>query len=227
MCRILVLFAFFLASNSIKAQINEIGVFIGGSNYIGDIGSTNYIAPNKFAYGLIYKWNKSTRHSYRFSYTKTNLFSNDNKAKASSRIQRGLIFNNSVSELSAGLEFNFFEFDLHKFGSQTTPYLFTGLSYLRYDETYFVNGELKKEAKQGTLAIPIILGLKTRLTNTLILGVEAGVRYSFSDNLDGSFPKDNNLENLRFGNLNSKDWYTFSGITLTYTFGENPCFCFE
>ena len=29
------------------AQINEIGVFVGGSNFIGDVGATNYIAPNQ------------------------------------------------------------------------------------------------------------------------------------------------------------------------------------
>ena len=27
-------------------QINEIGFFIGGSNYIGDIGRTHYLYPN-------------------------------------------------------------------------------------------------------------------------------------------------------------------------------------
>jgi hypothetical protein len=26
------------------SQIHEVGVFLGGSNYIGDVGSTNYIA---------------------------------------------------------------------------------------------------------------------------------------------------------------------------------------
>ena len=36
-----------------------------------------------------------------------------------------------------------------------------------------------------------------------------------------------NLSALRFGNLNNNDWYVFSGITLTYTFGEKPCYCAE
>jgi hypothetical protein len=30
------------------------------------------------------------------------------------------------------------------------------------------------------------------------------------------------LTYLKFGNINNNDWYVFSGLTLTYTFGENP-----
>jgi hypothetical protein len=55
------------------AQIHEVGVFLGGSNYIGDIGPTTYISPNEPAIGVLYKWNKSPRHSYRFSYTQSKI----------------------------------------------------------------------------------------------------------------------------------------------------------
>ena len=30
-----------------QSQIYEIGVFVGGSNFIGDVGATNYISPNQ------------------------------------------------------------------------------------------------------------------------------------------------------------------------------------
>ena len=36
-----------LSTTAITAQINELGVFLGGSNYIGDIGPTNYINGTK------------------------------------------------------------------------------------------------------------------------------------------------------------------------------------
>ena len=66
--KVLVVYIFLLLSFlSAKAQINEIGIFVGGSNYIGDIGPTDYISPNEPTIGLLYKWNRSTRHSYRFS----------------------------------------------------------------------------------------------------------------------------------------------------------------
>ena len=47
-----------------QAQIYEIGVFAGGSNFIGDVGDTKYIAPNSPALGAILKWNRSPRHSW-------------------------------------------------------------------------------------------------------------------------------------------------------------------
>jgi hypothetical protein len=43
-----------------KAQINELGLFAGGSNYIGDIGPTDYISPNEPAIGIIYKWKQES-----------------------------------------------------------------------------------------------------------------------------------------------------------------------
>jgi hypothetical protein len=36
------------------------------------------------------------------------------------------------------------------------------------------------------------------------------------------FPTNENLTYLKFGNINNNDWYVFSGLTLTYTFGEKP-----
>jgi len=77
--------------------------------------------------------------------------------------------------------------------------------------------------KEFALAIPMVLGAKSNITPHLILGVEVGARYTFTDNIDASNPDLPNA--LQFGNINNKDWYVFSGITLTYTFGNNPCFC--
>ncbi|HEU4495491.1 MAG TPA: DUF6089 family protein [Flavobacterium sp.] len=210
-----------------NAQIHEIGVFAGGNNYIGDVGPTNYIKPNEFAFGLLYKWNKSPRHSWRISYMQGKLTSDDRDSDVPSRNQRGLNFENNLKEVSLGLEFNFFDFNLHEQGYLWTPYVYSGLSYFQYTELYYLNNHYKEDYKEGSLAIPIVLGMKSRIADHWILGFEAGARYTFTDNLDGSNPKNDNLEELRFGNLNSKDWYVFTGFTLTYTFGNKPCYCAE
>jgi hypothetical protein len=73
----------------------------------------------------------------------------------------------------------------------------------------------------------MVLGVKANIFENFVVGAEVGARYTFTDNLDGSNPENENFKNWRFGNLNSNDWYVFSGITLTYTFGQNPCFCAE
>ena len=40
----------FFTTMTVFSQNNEIGVFVGGSNYIGDIGPTTYIHP--FSYNV-------------------------------------------------------------------------------------------------------------------------------------------------------------------------------
>ncbi|MBN9286235.1 MULTISPECIES: DUF6089 family protein [Flavobacterium] len=227
MSRILIVFLLVFSATTSQAQINELGVFLGGTNYVGDVGPTSYIAPKDFGFGILYKWNRSTRHAYRISYTQGKISSSDADSKVSGRKDRGYSFENSVKELSLALEFNFFDFDLHNSGPLTTPYIATGVSFFRYDELYIINGRTRTDDSRNAMAIPIIAGIKTRLTDNLILGFEVGARYTFTDNLDGSNPRNDQYKKLQFGNLNSNDWYVFSGVTLTYTFGQNPCFCAE
>jgi len=208
-----------------NAQIHEVGVFVGGSNNIGDVGLTTYISPNEPAIGILYKWNKTPRHSYRFSYTQSKISADDLDSKEPSRNQRGYRFENSIKEVSLGLEFNFFDFNLHEIKRKFTPYVYSGISYFRYDELYVSSGETLKDSGTGSFAIPMTLGIKSNVSPHLILALEVGARYSFTDNLDGSNPKNESL--LKFGNINNNDWYVFSGLTLTYTFGNKPCYCAE
>ena len=73
----------------------------------------------------------------------------------------------------------------------------------------------------------MIIGVKTNINRFLILGIEFGPRYTFADDMDGSNPTNKNLKKLGidFGNVNNNDWYVFSGLTVTYTFGDKPCYC--
>jgi hypothetical protein len=212
-------------------QIHEVGLFLGGSNAIADVGSEIYVNPNNIAIGGVYRWNRSVRHSYRFSAIYSSLTGDDSKSSDSRRKKRDFSFKNEVKEITAGMEFTFWDFDLHdqhNYAVKTTPYLFTGLTFFNYNELALNdNGELKKYDSQNSLAIPMSIGIKSAITKHLLLSFEIGARYTFTDNLDGSNPgaSKGNDESLKFGNINSNDWYVFSGVTLTYTFGRNPCFC--
>ena len=213
---------------SMNAQIHEIGVFFGGSNYIGDTGLTKYIAPNQLATGILYKWNKNPRLAYRFSVINANYAANDSDSAEPSRNGRGYNFKNNIKEASLGIEFNFFDFNLHEGRKKYTPYIHSGLNYLRYNDSYLdiASRELVVlDKKTGSFAIPMTLGIKSNIVSNWILGFEVGARYTITDNLDGSNPKDESL--TKFGNINNNDWYVFSGVTLTYTFGNKPCYCAE
>ncbi|WP_242120988.1 type IX secretion system protein PorG [Aestuariivivens sediminicola] len=215
-----------LIINSSYSQINEVGLFLGGSNFIGDVGATDYIAPNQPVIGVIYKWNRSPRHSWRASLLFTELEGIDTNSDDPRRIQRGYEFTNDIVELSLGMEFTFFDFDMHTGKKLTTPYLYGGLTVAYHDNFYFLNDvQTAENTSSWAFGIPMALGVKTTLLDRFVISVEVGARYTFSDELDGSIPDDQFRQQYRFGNINNYDWYVFSGITLTYTFGQNPCWC--
>ena len=54
----------FCSQYFVNSQYHEIGAIVGGANYIGDVGSSNYVFPENPAFGLIYKWNRTTRYSF-------------------------------------------------------------------------------------------------------------------------------------------------------------------
>ncbi len=208
-------------------QIYEIGGFLGGSNFIGDVGSSKFINPSKLALGGVFKWNRSPRHSYRASLIHTTLFAEDRLSDDPKRIQRDYYFKAKVLEASIGLEFNFFDFDLHSGTFLATPYIHTGISMAYHPNFYFNNNKLVDEKTRSyAFGIPITLGFKATITESIIIAIEVGARYTFSDEMDGSEPHAEELKEIvRFGNFNNNDWYVFSGLTLTYTFGRKPCYC--
>jgi len=225
---IVLLFFLIMGMFSVNSQIHEIGIFSGGSNYIGDVGATDYINPNRLALGVIYKWNKSSRYSYRASILFSRLAANDADSDIRSRQQRGFEFSSDVTEFSIGMEFNFLPFSLHNFRKPFTPYIYGGISYLNHSDFFFQGNQVVDNGNRNTFAIPMTLGVKGKIGQHLVLGAEIGARYAFTDNLDGSNPDVSNNRDLRFGNIFSDDWYVFTGFTLTYTFGRRPCYyCYE
>lgn len=223
---------FFIGLQAGMAQIHEIGVFLGGSNFIGDVGRTNYINPNKLAIGGIYKWNKSPRYAYRASLTYSKLHANDADSGSAAREDRGYSFSNRILEASLGMEFHFLEYDLHTLHKPFTPYIYGGVSAFNY-RMYYLDDNIERlvanEDRKTSIAFPFGLGVKGEVLPNLVLGAEVIARYTLANDIDGSNSK-KAPEGLsrKFGNFNSNDWYVFSGITITYTFGKRPCtYCYE
>ncbi|MFD1094190.1 type IX secretion system protein PorG [Salegentibacter chungangensis] len=212
------------------SQTFEVGPFVGGANYIGDVGRTNYIYPNTLVAGGLVKWNQSPRHSFRLSVLYANIQANDKKSDDPRRVQRGYSFNNTIFEGSLGIEYTFWHFDLHEGAPQSAPYLYTGLTYFMADHLQLKNGPTGNLVNEGTnweFAIPMVFGYKETITNFMVAGMEIGARYTFTDNLDGSWPEEllgDRAPDKEFGNTNTKDWYVFTGVYLTFNFGRKPCF---
>ena len=226
---------FLLTTQFSFTQIYEVGFSLGGSNFIGDVGDTSFISPDEvlttegkinglMTYGLLLKWNRSPRHSYRLSVLSSHLSGNDLDSKDPRRVERGLMFETNLFEISGGMEFTFLNFNLHESGIKYTPYIFTGLVYAKYDKLAYQNNSiLKLGTRSNSYGIPFVLGFKYRVLEQFIISAEVGSRFMFSDNIDGSHSNEDNYTD--FGNINNKDWYIFSLINLSYTFGRKPCYC--
>jgi len=222
-------------SMTVFSQNNEIGVFIGGSNYIGDVGPTTYIHP--FSYnlstnavaGIIFRKNLNERIALRAKLNYSKIGSSDNWPNTVEyRKKRGRYFKNVLTEFGVGIDFNFVEFDIYNSSLQMTPYISTGINFFNYNALRYEIGELKADqyGKGSNISVPITIGYKLKPLRSFIIGFEITANTSFTDNLDGSYPIDKYLVSSEiFGSTLSKDWYVFSGITLTYLFGNKKCYC--
>jgi hypothetical protein len=205
-----------------EGQINEIGIFVGGSNYSGDIGSEYFINPNNLMGGLIYKWNMNPRIALRGTFTYAQITADDKDATNIARNNRGLRFNNSIKELALGFEFNYFEYNLDDYRQTHTPYLLFEIAAFNYkvvtEETSPQNYEYDSKT---SFAIPFGIGYKTKLFGDLAIALELRMRYTFEDDIDYN---NHEINSLSFGNPNSNDWYMLTGISLVYTFGRPACY---
>nr|WP_299032068.1 DUF6089 family protein [uncultured Tenacibaculum sp.] len=218
---LILLILFVCLATPLQSQIHEIGIFAGGSNYVGDIGSTNYIRPNKFAGGLIYKYNLNPRIALRGTYTYIPVSGDDADASNPSRQNRGYNFSNNIHEFAAGVEFNFFDYNISDYRTTFTPYILAEIAAFNYKSpgSQVSNNTISLKNK-FSYTLPVGIGLKGRLADNFAIAFETGVRFTFVDDIDFTTDRINSLD---FGG-NGNDWYVFSGVSIVYTFGRPPCF---
>ena len=203
------------------AQSHEAGVFVGGSNFIGDIGRTNYIYPNKIAGGLVYKFNINPRIAIRGNYTYLPTYGDDTKSDNSFRKTRAKSFSNSINEFAVGTEINFFDYNIGNYKTRYSPYIFTQVAIFNYKSPADIasSNEIIHD-NDFSCALPFGLGIKGLLFDNFAFAFEIGVRYTFADDIDYTTTK---INRLNFGG-NGNDLYTFTGLSVVYTFGKPHCY---
>lgn len=210
---------FLFTASIASSQLYEGGVFLGGSNYIGDIGPTTYINPNRIAVGGIAKFNWTSRITFRGTFIYTRLHADDSKAENSFRRNRGpqRSFRNPIAEGSLGIEFSFFKYSLSKIGYTSTPYIIAQIGAVNYTVA-----SIDAERKRVTsLVFPVGLGYKMKLAQNIGIAFETSFRYTFKDVIDGN---NHQIPGLDFGSADNDDWYVFTGITIVYAFGRPGCY---
>jgi hypothetical protein len=226
MNRVFIVMLGVLFTTQIQAQLlNEIGVFVGGTNYSGDIGREYYVFPNKLGGSIIYKRNMNSRVSVRGAYSYLPIKADDQNSSNLIRQTRGpdgkgYRFNNTIHELSFGMEINFVDYDVLSRYEAATPYIFIEISGFKYN----VAQDYLTTKYKISYAIPFGVGYKSKITDYLGYAVEIRGHYTFVDDLDYNDFNNSDLIKLRFGNPNTNDWYFFTGVSLTYSFGRPNCF---
>lgn len=129
--------AVFIISVSVKGQRHEIGVQIGLSNLVGDIGKTSYIFQSPvlsdisnygipFYGGVLYRMNFNPYQTVRLNVGFSQVQFIDEVAKEKYRSNRKLWGTNSVIEADLLFEYNFFPVNDEQ-KSLISPYIFGGI----------------------------------------------------------------------------------------------------
>ncbi|MBA6155861.1 hypothetical protein H3Z83_04895 [Tenacibaculum sp. S7007] len=211
---------FAITAITIQSQTHEIGFFAGGSNYVGDIGRTNYVYPNELAGGLIYKYNLNPRIALRGTYTYIPVSANDLDAENLFRNNRRFKFKNNIHEFALGVEVNFFDYNISNYKTTFTPYILAEVATFNYASPSEVIGNTIRLKNKFSYSLPVGIGIKGRLDDHLAIAFESAVRFTLVDDIDFTTNKVNVYD---FGG-NGNDWYVFTGVSIVYSFGRPPCF---
>lgn len=178
-----------LVQAGIYSQTMEVGIFGGGSYYLGDINPGVHFQQTKPAAGIIARYNLDTRWSLRLSALTGKVEGSD--AVSQKVMNRGLAFNSSITEIATVMEFNFYPYVNGSARNYFTPYIFGGASLFMFNPK-FDNEKLVDHATEGQaepyllhgLAIPFGIGIKYSVSQSIGLGFEWGMRKTFTDYID-------------------------------------------
>ncbi|CAM1348318.1 DUF6089 family protein [Tenacibaculum insulae] len=221
MKKLFIFIIFALTATITQAQTHEVGVFVGGTNYSGDIGKTNYLYPNEVGGGLVYKYNLNPRIALRGTYTYIPVSGDDKDAENKFRQNRGNNFSNNIHEFAVGVEFNFFDYNISDYKTTFTPYILAEIAAFNYSSPVELTSANTVRLKNSfSYSLPVGIGIKGRLDDHLAIAFETGVRFTLVDDIDFTTDK---INNLNFGGTGN-DWYMFTGISIVYSFGRPPCY---
>ncbi len=203
----------------LHAQLHEFGFTGGGNNVIGDIGRDDFVRPDGFYASGYYRWNINPWYSLRINGTYSQWQLADSRSAIEGRRLRHWTASGDTKDISILLEYNFLPLNPYKRPVHlvATPYLMLGAGYqMSTGQTAGLGWNT------NAFTLPVGFGIKFSITRRLKFHYELLLRYTFSDNLDGSRTADNTT--IPLSNPWSNDWFMTNGIGFSYGFGELPCY---
>jgi opacity protein-like surface antigen len=265
----LLMTGFCFAQKPVKTH--EIGIFVGCSYYIGDLNPTGHFGPlTQPAAGLIYRYNVNPRFSFKANALMGNIQGDDARTNSPSQQQRNLSFKSYVRELAVEAEFNFLEYKTGSTKHGFTPYIFGGIAGFMFNpEAQLGNQWIDlqplgtegqgtvgggKKYRRTQISLPFGMGLKFSMAKKITLGLEWGLRKTFTgylDDISGNYADPATLAksganaailadrslttdtgNSRVGSQRGNgrnDWYSFAGVILSFELPNNhrPCYSYK
>ena len=251
----------------VQAQYFEIGAFAGLSRYQGDLQSKLIETQDlNLAYGAVTRFNMNEYVSIKAQFSVAEISGDDKLAPENSgRQSRNLNFRSKLYEAAFTGEFNVIGYDVTQ-ELMFSPYVFLGVSGFYHNPKAYYQDQFVELQPLGTegqgmeaypdrkkysrfqVAIPAGVGLKWSVNDMVNIGLEGGIRKTFTDYLDDvsgyypdiqglleldpvaatlsyraediqNNPNFNNPEGGLRGNPNTKDWYFMGGLSVTINLG--------
>lgn len=223
--------AFFVAVPASAQHTSELGIGVGATNYKGEISPQFQWQNSRPALTVFYRRDISAPITLRASVTTGFLRATDanvegvNGSVPPLQNYRQLSLSGGLVEAAAIVEYNFLDYhnrkDQHRL--HFSPYLFAGLGLYYVSTTVSsaneaLKADFDRQGAKVSIAIPAGAGVKIALNEYFNLGLEMGVRKTFTDQLDHAGD-----QTALLVNSHDQDWYYYSGISLSYTFYKILC----
>ncbi len=217
-----------LVSHLIHGQKKgDIGVFAGGSYYLGEINPTIQFRETLPAFGVFYRHVYNLRWSLRGNVYYGKLTGSDSSSDYDFHQLRNHSFHLEIIDIGASAEFNFLPYITTSAKYNFAPYVTAGLSYMTS----------LSDKVENTMTIPFGIGFKVNISERMSAGCEWVWRNTFSDELDGlgkyktdplqeEFLNDKTAELYRQRSLFYRnDFYVFTGVFIAYKFAYKRYRC--
>lgn len=180
------------------ASKSEMGPMIGGSYYTGELNRMGHFKQMNLAAGLIFRYNINPRLAFRANAFYGNVQGDDKLGKTDFAKNRNLSFKSMILEVAAGVEFNYYQYQMSNREHGITTYMFVEVAgfYMNpkaNDQGTWValqplgtegQGNGKKRYPLTQLSIPFGLGVKFNLGKGVAMSFEYGLRLTFTDYID-------------------------------------------
>ncbi|MEM6725005.1 MAG: DUF6089 family protein, partial [Bacteroidota bacterium] len=202
MKKVFALFLFVATFISASAQF-EVGISPGISFYTGDIAASTQLTssgPVNFTIGTFARYQFHPNLAARINFAWANISGDDAKAQDRGRRNRNLSFNSQIFEVSLIGEVLFPPVEEIGYIPPFQAYVFGGIGWFHFNPKTDFQGESVELQPLGTegqglpgfparyslneLAIPVGIGAKFGIAPRLSLGIEYGIRVTFTDYLD-------------------------------------------